>query len=131
MSQLFLKWFSLIPDNFLGWTDLSYSLSNKKVAKGKIWGGVIGRTREQAGQMNSRIPFLTKIIISFNAKYMWELSLKKPTWGTRRCGSVWGYRVGASKGMRCASRMQGYVFSLFFLFLVLFLPSFLFSSLGS
>jgi len=41
------------------------------------------------------------------------------------------YQVSASEVMRCASMVQHYAFPLFFFFLALFLPFFLFSALGN
>ena len=71
------------------------------------------------------------VILNAAAVVMINLSLKKPTWGAPRRASAWGYQVSASEGMRCASRMQGYIFPLFFLFLSLLCTFFFFSFLGS
>ena len=57
-----------------------------------------------------------------------SLSLKKHAWGTPRRASAWGYHLVALEGMRCASRMQGYIFPLFLLFLSLVFTFFLFLS---
>jgi len=43
-----------------------------------------------------------------------------------RHASAWGYHLVASEGMKCASRMQGYIFLPFLLFLSLVFTFFLF-----